>query len=128
MKTKVGDGRPAKCVPAAGTDGYSSCGIDDSFVGQSCLIHTRVAMPADLDLPRRGLVFCAAGLTAGMLTAGLAGCGGPSAADRQLSFTTLAAAEAEVMRLAQAAERVSAASWNWARRPWCTAPRASSSR
>lgn len=67
-------------------------------------------MPHDeFDAPRRAFL----GATAGSLVA-LAGCSRGTTADRQLRFTTLAQAEAELARLATASPRIGKAAWSWA--------------
>lgn len=71
-------------------------------------------METDINLARRSFVFSTAGMTTSLVTFGTSGCQGGSANDRQLRFSSLAAAEEELARLAQAKERTSGATWNWA--------------
>lgn len=67
-------------------------------------------MQNQLDAKRRAILIAATGAAA----AGLAGCRGNSTEDRQLQFASLAAAEAELERLAQAGALASSAAWSWA--------------
>lgn len=52
--------------------------------------------------------------TASVAAGGVAGCAKATENDRQLSFASLAAAEDELARLAQAKALVTNATWNWA--------------
>ncbi|SFU30370.1 DUF1569 domain-containing protein [Pseudoduganella namucuonensis] len=73
-------------------------------------------MQKKIDPTRRSFVIAAAGVTTALTVAGAtSGCQADSGADRQLRFATLAAAEDELARLAQAGELASSAVWTWAR-------------
>jgi hypothetical protein len=69
-------------------------------------------MQNQFDTKRRAILIAGAGAAA---AAGLAACRGNSTEDRQLQFASLAAAEAELARLAQAGELASSAAWSWAK-------------
>eukprot|EP01034_Spumella_vulgaris_P038230 gene38230-47203_t len=68
-------------------------------------------MQKKIEPARRPFLIAATG--AGAAAAGLAGCTGASTEDRQLRFASLAAAEDELARLAQARELASSAAWSW---------------
>lgn len=68
-------------------------------------------MTSNIDKPRRSFVIGA--VATALVAAGASGCqSGPL--DRRLQFSSLASAEEELARLAEAAELVSAATWTWA--------------
>jgi hypothetical protein len=69
-------------------------------------------MTHDTDASRRSLVLASAGTV--LVAFGAAGCQSPADSDRGLQFTSLAAAEDELSRLAQAGALDSAARWSWA--------------
>lgn len=71
-------------------------------------------MSDDLHSPRRSFLISSAGAATVLLAAGASGCQGGSADDRQLQFSSLAAAEDELARLGQAQALASDATWNWA--------------
>ena len=71
-------------------------------------------MKTDINNARRTFIIAAASGTAGLVAVGTSGCQGSSANDRQLQFSSLAAAEQELARLAHAKELVSDATWSWA--------------
>lgn len=71
-------------------------------------------MQKKIDPSRRSFVIAATGATTALAAGGIAGCQGKAGEDRQLQFASLAAAEDELARLAQAKERVSSAAWSWA--------------
>lgn len=62
---------------------------------------------------RRSIVVGALALPATFSIGGMAGCQGSSSVDRQLAFSSLAAAEDELNRLAAAKGLSSGAVWNW---------------
>jgi len=67
-----------------------------------------------VDDARRRFLVSAAGVSAALVSGGLAGCKGDSTDDRQLRFPSLAAAGEELARLAEAKDLISGAAWNWA--------------
>lgn len=71
-------------------------------------------MKTDINNPRRTFIISTAGVTTALLAVGTSGCQGSAANDRQLQFASLAAAEEELVRLAQAKELVSGVTWSWA--------------
>lgn len=68
----------------------------------------------DVDVRRRRVAVGILGVPAAAALAGLSACQGTTATDRALSFTSLAAAEAELARLSATAKLRSAAVWTWA--------------
>lgn len=70
-------------------------------------------MNLPVDRGRRRLVLSSAGVGSALVAGGLAACTGASAADRQLRFRSLPAAQEELARLAAAKELVSSATWGW---------------
>ena len=71
-------------------------------------------MKTDINRSRRSFVVSTAGVTTALVAVGTSGCQGSSVNDRQLQLSSLAAAEEEIARLAQAKELASGATWNWA--------------
>ena len=71
-------------------------------------------MKRTVDSARRRFVVSSAGTSAALASGGLAGCQANAMNDRQLHFNSLAEAEQELGRLAQAKELVSTATWGWA--------------
>jgi hypothetical protein len=71
-------------------------------------------MKRTVDNARRRFLVSSAGVSAALVSGGLAGCKSDSTSDRQLRFPSLAAAGDELARLAQAKELISGATWNWA--------------
>ena len=71
-------------------------------------------MKTDINNARRTFLIAAASGTTGLVAVGTSGCQGSSTNDRQLQFSSLAAAEQELARLAQAKELISGATWSWA--------------
>lgn len=59
-------------------------------------------------------MIAATGAATALAAGGMAGCQSASTDDRQLRFASLAAAEQELARLAQAGELASNAAWSWA--------------
>ena len=72
-----------------------------------------MVMERPVDGARRRFVVSSAGIGTALVTAGLAACSRDAANDRQLRFHSLAAAEEELARLAQARELLSDATWSW---------------
>lgn len=71
-------------------------------------------MKTSINTSRRSVLISALVLPSAAALAGLCGCQGGSQNDRLLSFTSLAAAEEELSRLATAKELGSSAIWTWA--------------
>jgi hypothetical protein len=70
-------------------------------------------MKRDLNQSRRSFITSTAGVATAVVAVGTSACQGGSK-DRQLKFTSLAAAEDELAQLIKAEELVSSTTWNWA--------------
>lgn len=71
-------------------------------------------MKPSIDHSRRSVLTTALAFPPAVALAGLSGCQSGSGNDRQLSFSSLSAAEEEISRLAAAKELSSGAVWTWA--------------
>jgi len=71
-------------------------------------------MEPDINKARRSFIISTAGMTTALVVVGASGCKGNSMNDRQLQFSSLAAAETELARLAQSNGLASDATWSWA--------------